>query len=363
MKATATITWITYYNYGTYLQAYALQQYIRSLGYDNKILDDSDYTYSAYCESMHPILARVRKVLKRIVLIFFTNKQIVTSKFEKFKCNYLVVDYKSKDYDYLNATYQTFICGSDQIWNPTVDYPGKEFYYANFVNTKKIAYAPSFGISIFQEELKSQIKERIKDFYALSCREKQGCELMFELIGRDIPQVLDPTLLLDKFDYLRLLNPTKEKKKYILLYLLSWNNKYYEAAKNFANAKGFSIFTFNLPNLRVKNTINSINAGPIEFLEAIRDATYVFTDSFHGSIFSFIFEVQFVTFKRFSNTRDSQNSRVENLFRILEIESHLVDESTLSTIGSMQPIDFIKAKKCLEPYRIVSHNYLKESLL
>ena len=362
MKKIANITWITYNNFGTFLQAYALQQYIISLGYEDMILDDS------------PIIDlhinwkyRIKIWLWKLNVIYrrFAVSQKKSAKlYDRFKQSHLIIDKNIENYQNLDAKYDCFVCGSDQIWNPLfLKDPKTVFFYAEFTKQRKIAYAPSIGISKMPDEYRDRFKSLIKDFSFLSAREPQGQQIMEELSGKFVANVADPTLLLDKTRWEMLL-PKQEgvKDKYILGYFLTSNPIYIEAARKYAHSHGYKFKMFYTDKTYYNEADEVITAGPIEFLEAIHNAEYLFTDSFHGSIFASIFNIQFITFKRFKKSVTSQNSRVENLLKIMKIEERLLSEDEVSLIDSLEKIDFEKVWKNLTPFIKESKEYLNNAL-
>lgn len=401
MKKIATITWNSYYNFGTYLQAYALQQFLLSNGYDTTVIDDSKFA---------KIQTNWRYEAKKIAWLLLksfreyksSNKQ-AKRLYDEFKKSYLKLDYCS-DSKHLNSNYDIFVCGSDQIWNPNhlSKNPYASFYYADFTSKTKIAYAPSIGISSIPSELKTQVANLIKDFKHLSAREDAGCKLLTELSNKEVRSVVDPCLLLDRDKWSRLLdsnlcsssqdkqnlnksNALKStepvKRQYILAYFLTNNTNYISAAKAYAQKKGLPLKMFFLNKDYYKIADELLTAGPLEFLNAIKNAEMVFTDSFHASIFAAIFQTQFITFKRFKDVsinQDSknascnqsigavlrnQNSRVENLLSKMGIGEHLLDESQIDQIDNLPDIDFQKVEENIAPYIEESKKYLLQALL
>ncbi len=359
MKRIAIITWITYPNFGTYLQAYALQQYIKSLGYDCKILDDSPYTktFTNWKNKIFGFLTKKHTA-------FNINKKKTAQLYSQFKKDYIQIDINSTDKEYLESHYDIFVCGSDQIWNPLfLNDPRSKFYYADFTHKEKIAYAPSLGITTIPDTLKSQFATMISSFKSLSAREPQGKKILTELSNRNVAEVTDPTLLLDSKYWNSLLSlPIRHNEKYLLAYFLSPNPVYIEAAKTFAQTHGLKFKIF-YTNESYYQSDGLITAGPIEFIENIRNAEFIFTDSFHGSIFAFLFKIQFITFKRFKSIGSGQNSRVENLLAMMQIPEHLIDENNIKNIYNLPSIDFEQANIHLEPFINSSKQYLQDALI
>lgn len=341
MKKIANITWITYPNFGTFLQAYALQQYIISLGYEDVILDDSTVINNHVDWKF-----RVKKwiwSLGKTYRRYINSQKIAQKLYGRFKEEHILIESNVKDVKRLNETYDCFVCGSDQIWNPfSLSNPKSGFFYADFAEKKKISYAPSIGVSSVPSDFVDRFHALIKGFSFLSAREKEGQKIMQKLSGKCVANVVDPTLLLDGQQWSKLLDSHKKiaDEKYVLGYFLTPNPVYIEAAKAYAYKNGYKFKMFYTDKSYYSVADELITAGPIEFLQAIHDAQHLFTDSFHGSIFASIFKVQFITFKRFKNTITSQNSRVENLLKMMDIEERLLSEEDVADIDKLEKINF-----------------------
>ena len=204
----------------------------------------------------------------------------------------------------------------------------------------------------------------IKGFSFLSAREKEGQKIMQKLSGKCVANVVDPTLLLDGQQWSKLLDSHKKiaDEKYVLGYFLTPNPVYIEAAKAYAYKNGYKFKMFYTDKSYYSVADELITAGPIEFLQAIHDAQHLFTDSFHGSIFASIFKVQFITFKRFKNTITSQNSRVENLLKMMDIEERLLSEEDVADIDKLEKINFGHVWNQITPYITKSKEYLIHAL-
>lgn len=362
MKKIANITWITYKNYGTFLQAYALQQYIKSLGFQSAILDDKSIilrTFNWRWE-IKRIFCRMTKAYR----MFSRSEKTSDKLFENFKNDHLVIEKNISNIDYLNSEYDCFVCGSDQIWNPfSLKNPKAVFFYANFATKKRIAYGPSIGVSAIPSEYIKQFTELIQRFQFLSAREEQGGKIMKELAGKEVSTVVDPTLLLEQEEWDKLIKNDKQcTQKYILGYFLTPNPNYINAAKNYAQQMGYKFWMLYTDQSYDAIADNLITAGPIEFLRAIRNAQFVLTDSFHGSIFSSIFRVQFITFKRFINTTTSQNSRVENLLKLMNIPERFIGIEEIEKMYTLKDINYDEVWDSITPSIAESKQYLINAL-
>jgi hypothetical protein len=372
MLKTATLTWNSFYNYGTCLQAYALQHYIESLGYENHIIDDCTIV-SAVSKSgnRHGVgnkwKRRWRKAWQSVhanYRAFFRCQQLLYRGIDEFKANTLKIDHDTASVLKDEKDYDVYICGSDQIWNPKVLTDNRRlFYYAAFTQKKKISYAPSIGSYQILDEWKSKIAELISSFSAISIREEAGREALQELTQQKVELAVDPTLLLDKKEWENVL-PCKidKKEKYILGYILTPNKTHYQISKDYAHRHGLNFYLF-MSNLQDYGKADKlISGGPFDFLEYIRNADLVFTDSFHGTIFSAIFETPFYTFKRFTDDSPiNQNSRIETLLKNMGAEDRIIDGKSPLSLSNDAP-QFSEIKHRLEPFITHSKEFLRANL-
>ena len=369
MTKTATVTWISWPNYGSYLQAYALQYVIKRMGYENAIIDDERIVYpsgkpsnGAWIRKLplyKQLYIRISQGLLSIVCE--TDAKKVERRFEGFRRLYLIIDNDFQKFEELNEKYDVFIAGSDQIWAPTKEI-FKPYYYLDFAKKKKISYAASVNSECYPEEYKVPITDLLKDFTHISVREEAGKELLESFLKRNVEVSLDPTLLLTDADWQKVAIKQRSKHPYILCYLLTYNETYLEYARNFARQRNLPLYIFS--NNEKYNTFadKMIAAGPSEFVSSFRDAFFVLTDSFHGTVFSILHKKEFITFKRFKGKEGSnQNERLNNLFRITGITGRFLNEQELhETI--IVPIDYLDVNQNLEREREKSINYLKEAL-
>lgn len=364
------ITWVTFPNFGTYLQAYALQQVLKQLGHKSEIIDDKRYTWLditpkhvwGWTKSM---IRRPKKTWRKLTMV---------RPFREFADQHLNVRRKWSDANQLAADYDCFVCGSDQIWSPLLPEHFDGFYFAAFAHptAKKIAYAPSLGSKTAPKEYRAMVKPWLESFAALSAREAPGAEIIAEISGRnDVQTVLDPTLLLTGQEWQELeraasLPQSLSQSKFMVVYLLTYNETYLKAARRFADRKGLKLAVFNL-DMRMAPYADTVipHSGPMEFLTALAHADYVMTDSFHATIFSIHFRRPFVTFKRFKDgEKRNQNSRLENLFGMLKISDNLIGEEQIADSAFALPLtpDWDAVESALEIERLKSINYLKSAL-
>ena len=254
----------------------------------------------------------------------------------------------------LNIDY--WICGSDQIWNTEITRGFNKGFFLDFeTNGKKISYAVSMGIPKLEEKYEEEFKKAIEKIDYLSVREESLKEYVKQFSNREVVKVLDPTLLLERKDYEEILVENKIQGKYLLIYALGPDERLTQIAKKIAQEKDLKIIELN-DFKKIKYFCEQIsNAGPEEFVTLIKNAECIVTNSFHGTIFSIIFEKEFYTI-----TRLNRNSRMENILEIVDMKDRLIDK--VEDVEKVKPQDYIKAYKRLEEEAMKSREFLKNSL-
>ena len=364
----AIMTWFHYHNYGTALQVVALNEYLRSIGHAPFVIN--------YRPSALPILAPkgstisyvAKKIHKRVGELvnssYTTEKR--EEKFESFLFDHLIFTEECKtlsDLERLNNEYDAFICGSDQIWSPILFNP---HYYLDFINDQKkmIAFAPSVGLSQISDiNVKARVKELVDRFTYLSTREYSGSTILSNLIGRDVKTVLDPSFLVDKQKWSDCAkSPISNSRPYLLVYMLGKNEKHWRQIFRIAERlqlKVLIIPTFS-KDLKRQGCIKDA-VGVQDFLALVKNASYVCTDSFHGTVFSIIFNKQFSVFERFKEKDEAnQNSRIYHILKLLGLESRLLTGKDYHSI--QEGIDYNQVNRRLDEEKEKTESFLKAAL-
>ena len=256
--------------------------------------------------------------------------------------------------------YGAVICGSDQIWNPDIT-GGDLSYFLNFCDdeTKRVAYAPSFGISEFSDEFANAIRGDLEKFHALSAREAPGQTLIFSLLGKDVPLVCDPTLLMDANEWEQLESPHPAAEgEYVLYYVVKSSSTLWKQCQTFAKEKGLKIVVVGgNPMKRWKHKNEDIqyavDIGPQEWLHLLHHARYVFTNSFHGTAFSINYHKDF-----FVELPPLISSRLTQITQTLGLSGRILGEGNPD--GSA--VDYSFADQVLPQIRSTSMDYLTDAL-
>lgn len=364
------ITWFQGDNYGTNLQAIALQRYLREQGYDVELLNFVVAVNDGK-KRKQSFIKRILKQPENYAWRYFGRKYknqidekiaLIYATVAKYCCFTKKIEDESSYIQVCNS-FDLLICGSDQIWNPNWYH---RFFYADYpeIKTRKISYAPSLGVNSIQNEKQSLIKRSLSTFESVSVREENGAELLKDLSPVEPIVVLDPTFLLDKSEW----NLIASKKRilegpYVLSMFLTDNLMHWHAAKEFSRRKNMKHVVIPYCGLSyAQGDVLCANAGIEDLLALIRDAEYVLTDSFHITVFSLIFNRQFFVFRRFLDDNfTSQNARVENLLKNLGLSKRLLPFKAFH-ITEFDSIDYAKVQKVLSTEICQSKIYLQNAI-
>lgn len=240
--------------------------------------------------------------------------------FKNYQDQYLHVSDKvlthelSSDENWVNQ-YDCFFCGSDQVWNPTY-VTTSDLAFLSFAKGKNIAIAPSFGMSVIPDDVTDKYTEWLNDISFLSVREDAGAKIISDLTGREAKVLVDPTMMLEASTWKECAKkPDSLPQKYLLCYFLGQvSAKYKKEISNFAkknNLKIVRLFDIESPDY--------YRYGPNEVLYSILNADYIFTDSFHGSVFSILFNKNFTVFDR-DDGGQSMSSRLDTLLKKFNLQ-------------------------------------------
>lgn len=303
---------------------------------------------------------------------FKENSELRDKYFEKFIHEKFHLSPISKDRNELAAraaNYDCIIVGSDQLWR--TDSVEHGYYTLEWVpeNIKKIAYSTSFGITKIPWFQKEKNKKFMKRFTHIALREQSGCDIVYQLTGRKVNVVLDPTLLFTGDEWLRIQDKEPiEKEPYIFCYFLGNNPDQRNFVKKIQAKTGLKIISLlhldeYIPSDEYFPDKAPYNVGPGEFLNYIRNAKYIFTDSFHCSVFSILYKKQFFTFKRFKeHAIQNTNTRIDNLLKITALTNRNITTNTpIDEVLNIQT-DFSSTEKKLKELREHSLNYLINAL-
>lgn len=265
--------------------------------------------------------------------------------------------------------YKRLLTCSDQLWSPSA--LGSGFYNLMFAPEAmpKVSWASSFGVSNIPWYQTKRTREYLNRIQYISMRENRGAEIVKELTGREVPVLMDPVFYFDKKEWENLIPISEpEWEDYIFCYFLGDNPEHREAAKKLAADTGKKIVTLRHLDRYVAGDETfgdyaPYDVDPVRFLNILRNAAFICTDSFHGAAFSAIHEKLFVVFDRYSSrSSNSKNSRIDSLCRNLRLETRRYGKMEDITSGMLRKIDYAAVGERLEQYRRNMKTYLSETL-
>ena len=347
-------------NYGSVLQAYATQVLIEKQGYKCDIIN---YHYPNRWHYQQGL--RKPSIIGKIGRLFGIKpahrKYNKLARFRKRNFHF------SRKYDSLDALkgedwsdYSVIAVGSDQVWNYKFTKADSAFMLSFVPNSvKRISIASSFAVDSIPLDLRQKYKDELQKFSALSIREKNAFKIMHDEldIASNVQLLLDPTLLIDKHQWIKLVNKSKySTKKYILLYMLTYafdpRSCVFEILKYYQDKLGYDIYVLegyvkikNVSGLRVKDMTDS---GINDFLDLFNNAELVVTSSFHGTAFAVNFGKPLVSVV----PPNKEDDRQTTLLTALGLEHCIVNAN--SSLNDVNP--YYDVNKTLEALEIMRQN-------
>jgi hypothetical protein len=359
------ITLNGYYNYGNRLQNYAMQQTLSLLGFevDTIIINRGkrkNVLDVVAKQTLGEIATKGVTKLKRKINNFYYVKYIDerTLRFKNFTKMFINETGFSISESYiplkLDIKYDYFVTGSDQVWNPHYT-KGSPLYFLEFApRCKRVAFSASFGISNLPKEYTERYRQGISSMAHISVRESAGAVIVKELTNRQVEVLVDPTLMLTREHWLSISRPAEHKPivPYLLTYFLGdVPNDVRNAIREIANRDKLEVVE--MATFRDKKRYGS---DPSEFLDYINSARIIFTDSFHGGLFSMLFEKPFIITNRLSRA-PSMESRVDELLSKFKLKSRKWD--TIKNNRCIYEIDYSHIPQILDEERKKAMDYLK----
>ena len=373
-------------NYGGLLQAYALVTYLNNQGYNAEQISYAEENLrgiSRYCFGITRLRLKAR-------IIFFIDRfkarlckhskdNIAKETEEKLEMRYKSMQdfeksiphsckYTAKNILNANDKYDTFIVGSDQVWN--LEWHQKAYFHDFAKMTKlKIAYAASMPKTKLYRDQRNYLLKALKNFDHISVREITTERYLRDKLNIEVTTVVDPTFLLSKEDWDKIAEERLVDEKYVFCYFLSRGERMRKAAEEFAKRKGLLCVT--LPYLSMNNVEDKdfgdnqlYNIRPEGFLSLIKYADYIFTDSFHGTVFSNLYHKNFFVFQRGTGVDKYMSSRIVDLLKVVGEEERLKDENVISIeeLVGMKNIDYTNNYFLMEQKIENSKKFLKSVL-
>lgn len=361
-------------NFGSILQCFSTYTYVKALGFECEIIKRSQG------EAFRKIGKIPIYVLKILFQKDYLKKKVIEKKQFKFDSALLSKKTKCKMEQFIADTFNFIsysdickspcgnkiykvIVGSDQIWNISCGVDG--FNFLEFIDEKKrIALAPSFGTNHIPTELKKTLQKKLCGFSRLSAREESGVDIIASLTGRPATRLPDPTILLSKEQWRDFAKKGIQKRNYVLVHFL---NKPNDIAFEVINRY---LVEHNVDCICIVNNYESyskltrhefLDIGPYDYVSLINNADFVFTDSFHSTLFSLNLETNFLTFDRQYSHANSQKTRVVELLDRCHELDHFI-ESEEQGICELENVRNWTSEALFEDERANIQSYLKEEL-
>ena len=320
MRKIGIITIHKIYNYGSVLQAYALQRICEIFNFDVSIIDYKfPNEYHNVSENVEPDthLSVKETIIKYLFSFAFIRQRVGFKKFVKKYLNLTNKEYQSPEDLRANAPlFDIYMTGSDQVWSQS-HCKGDPAFLLHFapLKSKRISYSASFGSSVFNPKYEDVFRNYLSQYDSISVREQPGVDIVKNLCNQTAQVVLDPTLLLGLDEWNKIL-PSKRllKEKYVVCYFLNYSFNafpYVEILTDYIyKITGLKIVWIARPPKRFINPHIDfyIGASPLDFLSLIRDAELVLTTSFHGTVFAANFCVPMYSIVESFSSNDSRVS-------------------------------------------------------
>lgn len=385
------ITLLGHFNYGNRLQNYALQEFlsnfnveVESIWFDKNKWDSpfaylpmlslrKNYNFKSYLKEKIKFIINWKAYRDKKYLLekYYGEECIREYNIKNFSDKYININY---NYQIENAMYNSnkmlnfsnkleleydyFVVGSDQIW-----YPNTDFYYIKFLrfisNNKRIAYAPSLAVNILPKKLTDidLLKKGFSEMKNISVREKAGANIIYNLIKKEVPVLVDPTILLNKEKWQRIsVKPNwYNGENYILTYFLGNPSP---MIKKIAKKNNWKIY-----NLMDRDNFNLYTSKVEEFLYLIEHAKLVCTDSFHGTVFSILMNIPFLVVSRQEKGMPDMTSRIDTLMELFGYKDrYVVNGKCELSDEEILNMDFSNVKSIQEREIKRSTEYMKEAL-
>lgn len=321
MTRIGMMTFLHNENYGSILQAWALQQVLLDMGHDAKHIDYRP-------DRKEKLLNLLRSGNSpRLILEGMRKKSAVRkmhSGFDGFRAKHLRLTAPCPDHGALThaaADFDLLLCGSDQIWSPIWLNPA---YFLDFADKPRVAYAPSLGVSALPGRLKQRrIAQLVKRFAAVSVREAEGAELLRQMAGVDAAVLPDPVMLLPRERWQRLMDSDPPAAPYILCYFIGENPQYWATVRQVADRAKCGVLVIpRTEDARAAGYPLEEDVPPQRWLTLLHHAAHVVTDSFHGATFCAILHTPCTIVRRDrEDDPQSKNSRIDQLLRSLGTDS------------------------------------------
>ena len=349
-------------NYGALMQTYGLQEYLKRVGHEVFVVDyRPEYLlrpYKIFNWRWEPALSVVQNVLFLIrAFLVFPIRMKRKKGFSRFTKKYIHL----YPMDFIDSTsdFDAFIFGSDQIWNPQITKGFDRIYFGQFPVAKRkrlVTYAASAGNVEHAKSNEKEFLSLLSSYTAISVREKSLADFINKQMEKpQVTVVVDPVLLAGRTVFEIIASKKRTGKSYLLVFQLSYDMTFTtrRIAESIAKSKGLEIVELVSSTESLKNRQLVETASPERFVSFFRDASYVVTSSFHGTVFSVLFEKDFTVVDSFAS------ERIANLLSALDLKERLAKNEKDVISDKM---DYKQVNERLEKMRSISQTFLDRQL-
>lgn len=353
-------------NIGTCLQAYALQKYLEDQKKTVEFIDyRPQYIEDSFGIFIKELYRQAKGNAKKIVLFWIKTilrlpfSSIRERKFGAFRKEHLKISqktfYKREEMKNIDEEYSHIFFGSDQVWNPQLTEGIDTVFFGDFGADKviKASYAASLGANVLTVVEQEKLRRSVEYLDYVGVREESAKAILEELNVKNVIVNIDPTLLVDKSVWDSISKPSTQKEKYILVYTLEINEELIKIVREISEKKNMKVVCLDMKNRYGKHGSSKYTTDPTEFIGLVEEAEYVITNSFHGTVFSIIYEKKFLSIPHMT-----RSTRVKDLLSKLGIEERMVFTKK-ECIDIDADIDYISVKKKLDLVKKESQEYIK----
>lgn len=353
----ASLTFDGYVNYGNLLQKYALQHTLKKFADFTEVLWDAPTKFILDTGKIDFLLKPIPPNTDSLKnQKYFLYEVVRTTKLKEFENRYIKTRFNLPYLEEIANDYDFFVVGSDQVWNPGMTLPK---YFLNFAPRKKrIAYATSIAAPAIPNNMKEILKREISGFDYISVREEKSVEIIKELTGQDAVLLLDPTMTLTPEEWLEIAQkPSWLKEKYERGYILTYylRNEPPPLIKELAKH-------LNLPLINLLDWDNYWHyiTSPEEFVYLFSKASLIFTNSFHGCIFSILFRRPFMNAE--VDYYKNMSTRIPGLLKMFGLEDKIMSIKKSYRPESFFEIDYSTRDRILPLERGKAFKFLSSAL-
>ena len=344
------ITYVNTTNYGTCFQAYALQNAINKIIIATNVSCDQQFVALWHCNDHFS--SKQNSIFYNSFLRQFKN-------FQENNISYIECP-SVKDLPLLNNQFDAFICGSDVIWHPGFNHK-LGLYYLDFAKKYKFSYAASFGKTDIQDNFLETAGNWISQLSEVSVREKSSVEIVKKYSGREARVIADPVILLKRQDWGIVADKTKMKKHYIFAYTTHPTAEYQDFLLKLSETTNLKVIKsawITSMKSALKQGMISIQS-PEKWLQQLRDADFVVTNSFHATVLSTLFHKKFFTIVH-GEKNEGSNFRMFDYLSTIGLQDRMF--SCVPEDIDLSEIDYTESDRIIKNMRDEAIEYLKNNL-